>query len=261
MDTPALTRERILEAFAGALEPLDYTHAMWEGGAAALDRIDQWSDIDLMIDVDDECVDQVLEVIQSTVLALSPIDLKFELPRPTWHGHAQVFYRLQEASEYLLLDIVVMKHSNLNKFLERELHGDALVHFDKSGVVQPPPFDHQAHTARLKERLATMLVTFDLFQMLTKKELNRGNAVEALVFYQSYTLRPLVEALRIHYKPEQYNFHTRYIYHDFPRDVVRRLEALYFVSDADDLERKRQLAEDWFHQILDEFRKDGWFEK
>ena len=40
-------------------------------------------------------------------------------------------------------------------------------------------------------------MTFELFQMLTLKELNRHNDIEALVFYQSSTLRPLVEALNI----------------------------------------------------------------
>ena len=82
------------------------------------------------------------------------------------------------------------------------------------------------------------------------KELGRGNWVEALVFYQSATLRPLVELLRIKYRPAQSTFHTRYIYYDFPREVVERLERLYFVADPGDLRAKREDAEAWFFNLL-----------
>ena len=49
-----LTRERVIQTLVVALKPLDYVHAFWEGGAAALNRIDEWSDIDLYLDVDDD---------------------------------------------------------------------------------------------------------------------------------------------------------------------------------------------------------------
>ena len=51
-----VTRGAILKALRTALEPLDYVHAMGEGGAAAFDRIDEWSDIDLQVDADDDRV-------------------------------------------------------------------------------------------------------------------------------------------------------------------------------------------------------------
>ena len=49
MNTP-LTRAEILVTLRAALEPLPYTHALWEGGAAAFGRVDDWSDIDLQVD-------------------------------------------------------------------------------------------------------------------------------------------------------------------------------------------------------------------
>lgn len=248
----SVTREQILTALQQALEPLDYVHAMWQGGAAAFGRVDEWSDIDLQVDVDDERVADVVATAEQTLRSLSPVEIKFEVPQPTWHGHWQAFYRLRDTSEFLLLDFVVMKHNNPNKFLQPETHGNAVVHFDKSGVVQTGPLDMADLAAQLEGRVRTLRTTFPLFQSLTLKELNRRNDIEALTFYHGFTLRPLVEVLRIKHQPARSNFYARYVYYDLPAEVVRRLEELFFVRDAAELLQKREQAEQWFWETLDQ---------
>jgi len=243
-----ITREAILKALRDALEPLDYVQAMWEGGAAAFDRVDEWSDIDLQIDVDDDRVADVVEIAERALTSLAPIAVKYDFPQPTWHGHRQTFYQLRNTSPFLLLDFVVIKHSNPLKFLQPEIHGRALVYFDKSGVVQAPPLDREAFVGRIKGRLETLRITFPLFQTLILKEIHRQNTIEALSFYHSFTLRPLVEVLRIKYCPIRYDFHTRYVYYDLPSEVVQKLEALYLVANLDDLRKKHEDAGRWFHQ-------------
>lgn len=249
-----LSREQILDALEYALKSRDDVFAMWEAGAASFDRVDAWSDIDLQVDVQDGHVAEIVSVIEATLATLSPIALRYEIPQPTWHGHAQVFYRLRDASEFLLLDLVVIQHSNANKFLEAEIHGRARVLFDKANVTTPPPFDHTAHAAKLRAHIATLGVTFELFQTLTLKELNRHNDIEALAFYQSYTLRPLVQVLRMQYAPTRYNFHTRYVYYDLPPEIVRELQALFFVASADELRVKRERAAAWFYATLNQLQ-------
>jgi hypothetical protein len=250
-----VTREQVLQVLVENLEPLDYTRALCEGGAAAFNRQDEWSDIDLHLVVDDEHVEQVFDVVDRALESLSPIDLKYELPQPTWHGHDQAFYRLERGGRFLIIDLVVMKLSHPEKYLETELHGRAVIHFDKSNVVQPPPFDWETHQIKLKERLDTLRVTFDLFQFLTLKEINRGNDLEAISFYCRFTLNPLVEVLRIKHTPARYNFHTRHIHYDLPEDILSDLRDLFFVEDLDALRAKRERAEGWFYDILDEMNE------
>jgi hypothetical protein len=254
MNTSRLTKKEIIHALCDALEPLEYTHALWEGGAAAFQRVDEWSDLDLLIDVDDEYVSDTLQVIEATLEKLSPIELKYEVPQPSWHGHAQVFYRLQNTSKYLILDLTVIRHSHPNKFLQPELHGQVVIYFDKSNVALAPLLDHQELATRLKGRLSALKITFELFQILTLKELNRGNLIEALNFYHNFTLRPLVEVLRIPHEPTRHGFYTRYIYYDLPSEIIQKLERLFFVTDGDDLLLKRQDAEDWFYNTLENIR-------
>ena len=102
----------------------------------------------------------------------------------------------------------------------------------------------------LRGRVGELRVLFDLFRVLTEKELNRGNIIEAAAFYQSYTLRPLVQALRILHDPTRHDFHTRYVHYDFPEEDVTRLAELFFVADAGELTAKRERAERWFHEVL-----------
>lgn len=256
MNDSTLTRQEIIQALRARLEPLDYVQAMWEGGAAAFNRVDEWSDIDLQVAVDDDYAAQTFPIVEEVLQSLSPIDLRYEIPQPAWHGHAQVFYRLSKASKFLLIDFVVIKKSNPLKFLEPEIHGNAVVYFDKSNVTKVEPLDRIKWNAKLHERVNTLRVTFDLFQSLTLKELNRHNPIEALAFYNGYTLRPLVEALRILYAPTRYNFHTRYVHYELPAELVHRLEHLFFVQNANDLRAKQIEAEKWFNEILNQIRLD-----
>jgi predicted nucleotidyltransferase len=115
-----LTREDILSVLERALKPIDQVYALWEAGAAAFDRIDQWSDIDLMVVVHDDYVAQTWEVIEGTLKDCSPIDLRFELPQPTWHGHSQVFYRLKDTSPFLFIDALVKRRVQEQRARERQ---------------------------------------------------------------------------------------------------------------------------------------------
>lgn len=242
-----LTRETILNAVENALQPLAFVHALWQGGAAAFDRLDEWSDIDLMVIVDDDRVTDTITALEAALQALSPIDIRNELPAPTWHGHWQAFYRLRDTSPFLFIDCVVLKRSNPNRFLEIELHGHAVAHFDKGDFTQPPPLSVENHLELLKKRFEAVKTKFDLFHyVMTQKELNRGNGMDALAYYHAFTLRPLVEVLRIQHDPARHDFYIRYAKYDLPPEVVARLEPLFFVANSDDLAVKLTQAGQFF---------------
>lgn len=247
-------RNAILSKLEAELLPLAFVQAMWEGGAAAFDRVDEWSDLDLQVVVDDERVEETAGVIEAALQQLSPIALRYELPRPTWHGHYQVFITLENASPFLMIDLCIMQRSNPHRFLEPQIHGQAVVHFDKCGLTAAPIWDEDAWRVKIRERLESMAIQFDLFQVLSEKEIARGNWLEALAFYQGYTLRPLVEALRIKYSPHHYNFHTRYIHYELPAEILSRLERLYFLPDPSSLTGARKEAEGWFRELQAELR-------
>jgi predicted nucleotidyltransferase len=256
-----LERDSLVAALINTLKPLPYVHAVWEGGAASWQRVDEWSDIDMYVVCDDERVEDAFGVIEKAISSLSEIDIKFRMPEPAWHGASQVFLRLKNASPFLFLDIAVMKRSSKEKFLQYEIHGEPLVHFDKIGVVRNDPVDPEKYLEQIKTRLEALKKTFGLFQVLVLKEVNRGNEIEALSYYLSYVYRPLVEVLRIKHNPWHYRFFTTYIYYEMPAEVVQRLHHLYFVSDVRALGACRAEAEAWFWETVksidpDDLKKD-----
>lgn len=249
---PTLDRSRILAVLRQALEPEPFVLAMWEGGAAAWARTDAWSDIDLQLLVEDERVGAAFTLAERALESLSPIELRFAAPRPTWHGHDQVFYRLRDTDENLLVDLAVMKRSSKNQLRERERHGERVIHFDKTGEATPVTLDRRALRGRIEERLAQLRIAFEMFQCLTKKELLRGNPLGALAFYHSHTLGPLLTLLRIRYCPERFDFDLRYSAADLPADVTKSLEKLWFVGSLSEIAAKRETAERMFHATLTE---------
>lgn len=251
-----LDRPTLLAAFRAALEPLPYALALWEGGSAAFDKADEWSDIDLMLAVDDDQVDAAAAAVEALITDLGGAVLRHVLPQPTWHGHWQAFYRLERASPYLMIDLCIVKAGAPEKFLAPQIHGTARVHFDKAGVTAPPPWDAAAQEARRRKRLATMATTFPLFQPLVEKELRRGQGLVALAFYQGMTLRPLLELLRMRHDPERFDFAWHALGRALPADALARLEPLAFIPGPERLAERRDEAERWFWDLHRELSRE-----
>jgi hypothetical protein len=250
-DASRITRDGIIQALVDALKPLDYVHAMWEGGAIAFDRVDEWSDIDVLVDAEDDRVTDVFPVAEEALEALSPIDLKYEVAQPTLGEYVQAFYRLRDASEFLLIDLAIFKHSAPDKLLEPEIHGTALFHFSKNNAVEIASLDRPGLLDKLRLRIEQIRQRFDMFNCFVQKEINRNNPIEALEIYRRLILESLVEILRIKHKPVRYDFKTRYVYYDLPGEIVRELEDLYFVRDMSELEVKYRSAEIWFREAIE----------
>jgi predicted nucleotidyltransferase len=259
--TTSHTHAQIVEALIEKLEPIEHIHAMWEIGAAAFDRIDEWSDIDIMIAGADDKIEEIITIFEQSLEAISPIELKWRVPNPIEFGHLQAFYKLQDTSPYLLIDVVFMKSSVEEKWLVPEIHNPPHVYFDKTGVTKPEPFNSDEFLKKLKDHTAQVRARFELFEPLILKEVHRDQPIEAMGYYQNMCLRPLLELIRVAYTPTHYNFSIRYVYQELPHDVIERLEPLYYCTDIEDLRLKRDVAEILFFEIHDALDWDDISEK
>lgn len=252
-----ITKKAIVETLKQALEPLPFVNGMFEGGAIAFNREDQFSDIDLHLDVADDAVERVFPQIEKALLMLAPLAAKYEVPQPTWHGHHQTFYRLEGCEEWLMIDIAVMKHSADNKFLEQEIHGHHVVHFDKLGILdRVKPVDRSAIDGQIKERLVVLGKQMPMFAHLPRKSLLRGQPIDAISFYQGLILRPLLELIRIKYDPIRYSFGARYLAYYAPPEVVTEYERLNYVANPTMLNEMIDEAERWFWQLHAELTEE-----
>ncbi len=247
-----VTRDVLISALVEALQPLSYVHAFYESGAIAFNRLDEWSDLDLYVVVDDGRTDDAFVAVEAALRSLSPVRQKFGIPQLPWPGVSQAFYRLERASEYLLIDLAVIALSGPEKFLAPEIHGKAVFYFNKSDRVKVPSVDREELTRTLQQRLVRLKDRFSMFNIFVQKELNRENYLEALVLYHSMTLGSVVDVLRIKYSPFHHDFKTRYVQYELPKPMVKKLEQLYFVKDSEDLRVKYHEATGWFNRLIAE---------
>jgi len=250
-----VTRTDLVDVLRQALHASDAVDAVWEGGSAAFDADDALSDVDVVAVVADDAVAATFRAVEAALDALSPVVLRYEVP-PSG-AFAQVFYRLRDAGEFLVVDLVLIRRSDPLVFREIELHGRGRTWFDRRGFLVETHVDAARDMEEARARVPVLAAAFAMFQHLAKKERLRGHAIDALAFYQSWTMRPLVEALRLLQVPHLRNFGLRYLQRDLPADACRRLESLAYVRDLADLEAKHEEACRWFATCIQKLQRSG----
>ena len=247
-----VTRAQIIAALHSALEAAPEVLAASLGGSDATGRTDEFSDVDLVVVVQEGAVESTFSILHSALEELSPITHRWRLADPTWHGNAQEFLSLRDADPAHFIDVVVLEPSGGERFLEVERHGTAIVLFDRVGALAPAPLDRVALQARIDTRLAILRERFPLFQTLVTRAVSRGFIAEAAVAYQDYTYRPLIELLRIRHCPERFDFGARYLDRDLPAELRAEVEALALPDSLAAVEAFRSRAQDLFDATLAE---------
>jgi len=242
-------RDEILVTLTAALEPLDYVNAMWEAGAISWGRLDRFSDIDIQLDVKDDRVKDAVKSVEKALKSLSPIQKRYEVFNAS-HGHWQCFYKLEKSTDFLLLDLCIIKHSAKDKFLERERHGEPVFYFNKHKSIKTKGLDKKAYANAIGVRLDRLKARLDLFNCFVEKELQRGNHLEAIDIYRSVVLGSLIEVLRMRYHPVHHDFGTRYLHYELPPTVVKKLKSFMYLKDEHDLRKKHKAALRWFYAIV-----------
>jgi len=163
-----VTRDALIKTLVEALKPLSYVHALYESGAIAFNRLDEWSDIDLYVVVDDGKADDAFVAVEAALKVLSPIRQKFGMPQLPWPGVSQAFYKLERSSEYLLIDLAVIGLSGPEKFLAPEIHGKAVFYFNKSDRVEVPRVDKEELAKTLQQRVSRLKDRFSMFNIFVQ---------------------------------------------------------------------------------------------
>jgi predicted nucleotidyltransferase len=245
------TRDKIVNALVKLYEPIEEVYAVWENGSIAFNRIDDYSDIDLAVECDKETIPSLIQKTEKVLEEVVGIDLRYEMKQNFFAGMEQIFYRFKNTSPFLLLDIGFLRHGEPKEsFIQPEIHGEVKVHFDKIGMTKIKELEKGDWDKKMAERVDAIREKFEIFKVMPLKEIPRNNYADAFIFYFSFYVNPLVELLRIKYKPFRYNFGVRYIKYDLPSNVYSEIEPLLFVKDADDLKAKIEFAGKKIKELL-----------
>ena len=190
-------RASLIGQMQSLLEPMPTVHAMWLEGADANGHLDEYSDMDLYVDVDDEAIESVLLAVEQRFA----MDYRHE--NQSGNACRQIVYHVSCTSEYWMLDFNVQPHSNdsKNSIFERDDMIDVCkVLFDKSAVIRIK----DVNLADYRQEQAFWLDESDYrFNQLSRvrKYVLRRQFPEAWIYYFKYVVEPLTALLRILYTP------------------------------------------------------------
>jgi hypothetical protein len=239
-------RRRIIKAMVDGLQPLAYVLAGWEGGSVAFGREDELSDIDLNFLLNDAGPTELFyAAVESALKTLSPIVAMH--PQPPGR-----YFKLRDSDDFLLVDVCIFRPEDLTECLDAERHGKARPLFDKGAWLQRELSNNASTAANRARRLEAHKAWFSISQGFVRKAILRDQHVEALASYWGYTLKPLVELLRMKYCPPRWDFGMRYLERDLPAPIYSELRRLLFVADPEDLAGHLAEATAWAERLLGE---------
>lgn len=248
------TKDQVRERLKTLLIDDPAALAAWEGGSAATGFLDDFSDLDLVIVCEDEAVEVLFHKIEAHLENTYGIQRRYRVAEPAWHGFSQCFYKISQVPELFYLDIALIKQSIPNKFTESDRHGNALVWFEKTPVIDPTPTP--ADKVAEKGRHFFKMVTQSDFLIITEieKALARNNFTEAFPRYYQFVSNQLGVLLNLKYRPCKVDFGLRYAYRDFEDPDVKLLTYALQVSSVDVLREKFKLVLHRYNQLNEELK-------
>ena len=245
-------KKRVLTSLIEAAEKSPEILAAWEGGSAATATRDRYSDIDLCL-LGKVPLRPILEQME---MALAPFGVShtWQAGKSFWgDGLMQRVIVLQDSPKYFFVDVGVFDQAYpqlLKDFLEIERHGQPIVHFDKCNAIHTGHTDPVALFQRQHLRVAELAQGFPIYRTLVLKEAERGQAIDAISFYQNGILRPLIEVMGMIYRPFKYDFGMRYVHKSFPLEQQKLIQELSYPPDVSALPQLVHRAEKVFAEFV-----------
>lgn len=257
MSDNIMDRNTIIEYFKQKLESLEYVYAMWLEGADANGTVDEYSDIDIYIDIEDENEVDAIEAVEKALNELGEVDYKYIMH----HNHPRLrqrIYHLKNTSEYLMIDFCWQLHSRDRSeylYIRDDKIEAAKVIFDKNNIIrykEEDPNDYQKYNDRRIEECEYRYTQ----HCRVIKYVYRNQYPEAYAYYNRYVVEPLITILRMIYTPAHVDYYLIHISSHIPEDERVRLEYFLKISSLKDISDKIPQAQNWFNELLRKLNAD-----
>lgn len=228
--------------------------AAWEGGSAATGFEDMYSDLDLAVLAEDGKTEDVFIVVEEYLQKNYGINRIIRMPEPAWHGMSQCFYLIDGAPEYFYIDMAVMKESVQDPLLEKERHGIAKVWFDRKGFVVTTTIDWEKYRPKMKAAYARTILFFPLMYVEFMKNSARNSIIESWSAY-SKLLAMFIALMNLKYRPEKFDFMSRYIERDYPAEEATLMQSLCMPKSMTEMRTNAKYVEKRFWELAEDLRE------
>lgn len=252
-----MERNTIVEYLKEKLEPLPYVYAMWLEGADANGTLDEYSDIDIYIDIEDKNEMDAIEAVEKALNELGEVDYKYIMN----HNHPKLrqrIYHMKDASEYLMIDFCWQLHSR-NREEYTYIRGNkieaAKVIFDKDNIIRYKDEDPKDYKEYNEECIDDCKYRYSQHSRVIKY-VYRNQYPEAYAYYNRYVVEPLITLLRLIYTPAHIDYYLIHISSHIPEDERVKLEYFLKNSSLKDISDKIPQAQKWFNELLERLNVD-----
>lgn len=251
-----IDRDIIINLIKDRFISMNEVYAYWLEGADGLNAVDEYSDIDIWLDVEDGFEDMVFQVAEEELSKLGKLDFNFKVN----HRHSKIhqrYYHIEGTSEYLLIDFCIQSHSidsNEGKFVEGDILEFPKVIFDKSDVITISKNDEEIDGSLMKNIVNEIKGKYEQHSRVIKY-VERNNYPEAFIYYLKYVADPLVELIRIKYTPKYHDLHLIHISNHIPQQEVKWLEYYYQISSLNDIRIKTIEAKEICDKLIKEIEE------
>lgn len=253
-----IDKNMIIAKLNDVLKPLPYIYAFWLEGADANGLADEYSDIDIWVDFEDEYEEQAYEAVETALSELAEFDYKHIPPQSSPQDKLRRrTYHLAGTSEYLMIDFNWQLHSRPKDeyvFFENSKIEAIKVIFDKDDIIQYKPLD----ISILKQQNLQILddVKYRMANYIrVEKYIRRGQYLEALDKYKCHILDSLIDFLRLIYTPSHVHYYLYHISHHIPKADRVKLEYFAQINSLEDIAKKTPQAKKWFDELLEKVEK------
>ncbi len=225
---------KIIEELKDLIQPSASVHAMWLGGSIAEGTSDEYSDVDVWVDLEDGKEKEIITIIETFLSGKGTIDINFSegITPPFTH----IVYRLSHMKPYHFIEINLHSHSHKFELFDRLRKIQVL--FDKDDTTSFEPLNEEEYRTMLAERKDFLLEKIKIGEISVQKELLRNNFTDAMHNYLFWLVEPVIELARIQLSPLKITYNLKHASRDLPKETVAEIESLYKVSSLESLNDK-----------------------
>ncbi|HXY18295.1 MAG TPA: aminoglycoside 6-adenylyltransferase [Candidatus Nitrosopolaris sp.] len=236
-----------LARLTNSLKQHTAVHAAWLEGSRGEGTNDEFSDMDIWVDVDDGREEEVYEHIESFLRKIGELDVDYaaNIAHPLLRHRT---YHIAGTNPFERLEINMQSHSRNFRFTEG-VHNIKVL-FDKDSTIKMERLNKEALEKELASRKRFLLEKIEFGELWVEKEIRRRKFLEALGMYNHFFAESIVELCRIKYSPYKISHGLKHIYTDLPQDIVRKIESIHQITSIEDIKEKitevKDLAKELF---------------
>lgn len=234
-------QDKILETIRAATEKQVFVHALWVEGSVAQDKSDEYSDLDIWLEVDPDKVGETYKIVKIALETIGPIDLEYEVHKSNDQHH--IIYHIEGTSKFLTIDVNIQPFPGKSGFdegvdvIDIVFNKDAVFEFHKP---HNKPFDEAASKERLLDYYRAMRPN-------VLKNIRRQKSLEAKIYYDNLLEFVIKYLRRKNSLDAKLGYNYKHIYRDLPEDATK-FQYFAFVESAD-LESKLDELGEWLKEL------------